>query len=88
MPDLSQIKDQLDRIERAIVGDKEMGQVGLVDRMAAAESDIQTIKQERRDEANQKRGALWLVTTVSAVAGAAGAFIVWVVGFFNTAPKP
>lgn len=88
MSELADIKAQLNRIELALIGDEPMGQTGLVDRMARAEIEIESIKQDRRDEANQKRGAVWLVGTVSAVAGAAGAVVTWVVSVMNGAPKP
>lgn len=74
---ISSLVEAVARIEYAIVGDRPMGHIGLVDRVDLAEVNITTIKQERRDEANQKRGALFVVSSIGAVGGTIGAFITW-----------
>jgi hypothetical protein len=75
MSEYAQFKAQLDRIERALTGDERMGQPGLVARMADAEGEIHSLKQDRRDEKNQKRGAVWVFTTVGAIAGVVGGIV-------------
>ena len=76
--DLVTIRSQLDRIERAIIGDHAMGHSGIVGRLDAVEARVSIIVSEQAAEAAQRRGALWVLSAAAAVAGALGGFISWV----------
>jgi hypothetical protein len=72
---ISDIQDAVVRIERALAGDPGVGQVGLVERVQTTEHEVRAIKQERRDEANQKRGALFVLTSIGALIGS---IVTWI----------
>ena len=88
MTDVSALEKKIDRVLRALEGDEEMGQQGIVGRLGQVESRVGMIELERRDEAAQKKGALWVVGVASTVAASVGAFITWAAGFINNSPKP
>lgn len=85
---LSELKDQMNRIERAICGDPAMGQPGIVGRLASVESRVETIEDERSEESAKRSGALWVISSAAAVAGAIGGLIAWLATVANAAPKP
>lgn len=74
---LAEFKKQLDRIELALVGDEAMGHQGIVHRLTKTESDVALIQVERRAEADQRKGAFWLVSTTATIAGTIGAALTW-----------
>lgn len=85
---LSDLKTQLDRIERALVGDEAMGQPGVVNRLAAVESRVEMIEDERSAETAKRSGALWVIGAAASIAGAVGGFISWLATIANASPKP
>lgn len=81
--EIQEIRAALKRIEKAIVGDEAMGHVGLVDRVGDLHLRLAVVEQERRDEVAQKRGAMWIITAVGAVAGVIGSAVTWLVSIIG-----
>lgn len=76
---LTQIEDRLDligrataRIETAIVGDPEVGHLGVIQRLALTEQALASIQAERAGERAQRKGAVWMLSAIGALAGAVG----------------
>lgn len=73
-----ELKAQLTRMERALVGDEAMGHHGIVQRVATLDTRVSVIETERRSESEQKKGAVWVITTTATAAGAIGAVLAWI----------
>lgn len=84
--DLVTIRSQLDRIERAIVGDHDMGHSGIVGRLDAVEARVNIIARDQASEVAQRQGALWVLSAAAAVAGALGGFISWILSAIQSRP--
>ena len=76
---LTQIEDRLDligrataRIETAIVGDPAVGHLGVIQRLTWAEQALVSIQAERAGERAQRKGAVWVLSCIGAIAGAVG----------------
>lgn len=71
MPDeqTREIKAQLKRITDALLGDEEMGHIGMVAELKSVMVTVNQIQQERRDEKAEKRGTWRVITAISACAG-------------------
>lgn len=76
---LTQIEDRLDhigratsRIETAIVGDPAVGHLGVIQRLTMVEQSLLSIQAERAAERAQRKGAIWVITTIAAAGGALG----------------
>ncbi len=72
-----ELKKQLDRLERAIIGDEKVGHFGAIHRIDSIETKIAVIEIERRGEAERRKGALWVMSATATVAGAVGAMLAW-----------
>jgi hypothetical protein len=73
-----ELKMQLNRMERALVGDEAMGHQGMVHRVANLDTRVSVIESERRSESEQKKGALWVITSTATAAGTVGAILAWI----------
>jgi len=80
---IRKIEIALSRILLALEGDDGMGQVGVVDRVKSVEVIVNEIQQERRDEANKRQGAKWVMGVIATVGGAVGGVLTWLSGIFN-----
>jgi hypothetical protein len=85
---IRKIESQLKRISDALLGDEEMGHIGVVDRLKNVEATVNEIQQERRDEKSQRKGMVWIMTTAGTIGGTIGGFIAWASGLFTQVPKP
>lgn len=85
---LANIAAAVGRIEKALMGDEQMGHVGIVDRLAACEAKTSELERLRETDDARKTGALWVIGAAASVAGAIGGLIAWAAGVVNAVPKP
>lgn len=77
---LNKVLHDQKRLLDALLGDEEMGHVGMVSRMESVEVTVNEIQQERRDEKAQRKGALWVLTTACTLGSG---FVAWLVGIYQ-----
>ena len=85
---LASIAAAVQRIEVALMGDKRMGHIGLVDRMASCEAKTENLERLRETDDAKKSGAIWVIGAAASVAGAIGGFIAWAASVTSYSPKP
>ena len=85
---IRRIEKQLQRIEDALVGDTDMGLIGLVQEVRDIKKTVAEIQRERLVEQSEKQGMWKVIAAAGTVGGAVGGLITWLSGILHALPKP
>jgi len=72
----AQTRESVEEIRRALLGDPEWGQRGMV-------AEMSEIKSNQRALLETKNRAVWLLVALATIAGAFGSIATWLVGLFT-----